>query len=225
MPKEKPTRAEVEHPAPESFHRVSSEAQARMLIDSRVRDLFNPFLGQERTVGEAAAEAGCSPAVMLYRVGVFLRAGLLRVAGERPRAGRPLKVYRSVHDAYFIPYALTPYADLEEVFRTSFRATSDRIAALAARRYRGLPWDGFRVYRRPGGEVWAEGTPDASEAVWPERDEGHLGTDFATELLLSEEEAFALQAQLLGFLQRGRSGEGRKPYLLSVAFMPLDAED
>lgn len=213
------------NPGPAAFHHVVSEAQARVLLDPRSRELFQPFLGRERTVAEAAAEAGCRPATMLYRVGTFLRCGLLKLVEERPRAGRALKVYRSSHDAYFIPYALTPYADLEEAFRASFRATADRLAALGARRFRHVGWDGFRVYRRKDGQVWSEGAPDLRRPVWPDVVERPLGMDFSAEIHLSEEEAMELQRRLLSASEKGRPGEGRRPYLLSVAFAPLEGED
>ena len=51
---------------------------------------------------------------MLYRIKTLLRAGLLEVVREEPRKGRAVKIYRSVHDAYFVPFTMTPYATLEE---------------------------------------------------------------------------------------------------------------
>ena len=48
---------------------------------------------------------GCSLNTMLYRIKtLLLRAGLLEVVREEPRKGRAVKIYRSVHDAYFIPF-------------------------------------------------------------------------------------------------------------------------
>lgn len=38
-----------------------------------------------------------SACALRYRVGTFLRAGLLRIARKRPRAGRAIKIYRPVH--------------------------------------------------------------------------------------------------------------------------------
>lgn len=195
-----------------------------MLMDPRVRRFFLPFLACDRTVGEAAAEAGCSPPVMLYRVGTFLRAGLLRVVHERPRAGRALKVYRSVHDAYLVPFSLMPYADLEEGFAAHFHANASRIAELVARRFRGRSWDGTRLYRRTDGETRIEGAPDAQRVVGLLDPARPVGMDFTTEIGLSEQEARALQAELLRLLELRRPGEGRRGYLLSVALVPLDDE-
>lgn len=207
---------------------MEDEAQARILLDeARVR-FFRPFLARERTVTEAAEEVGCKPSVMLYRVGTLLRAGLLRVVRERKRAGRPVKVYRSVYDAYFVPYALTPFATLEEAFYSVQEANAHRLARLTARRFRDRKWDGYRLFRDASGEAWLEGAPER-ETVWDLDDpERHLGLDYTTDVHLTAEEARALQAQLVAILRRHGSGTarpGRPAYLLSVAFQPVDEPD
>lgn len=43
-----------------------------------------------------------------------MQAGLLEVTRKQKRKGRAVKYYRSVHDAYFVPFATMPYATLEE---------------------------------------------------------------------------------------------------------------
>lgn len=93
---------------------MTDPTQARLLTDPRSKAFFKPFLVRERSVTEAARLLGCPLNTMLYRVGTLVRAGLLRVVREERRAGRAVKVYRSVHDAYFVPFALTLYATLEE---------------------------------------------------------------------------------------------------------------
>ncbi len=93
---------------------VSDQVQARFLTDPAKKTFFTPFLARERRVAEAAAELGCSVNRMLYQVRTLLGCGLLHVLREEPRAGRAVKVYRSVHDAYFVPFHATPYATLEQ---------------------------------------------------------------------------------------------------------------
>jgi len=93
---------------------VSDQAQARFLTDPAKKTFFVPYLARERRIGEAAAEVGCSVNRMLHQVRTLLGCGLLRVLREEPRAGRAVKVYRSVHDAYFVPFQATPYDTLEQ---------------------------------------------------------------------------------------------------------------
>ncbi len=93
---------------------VSDQTQARFLTDPAKKTYFLPFLARERRIAEAAAEVGCSTNRMLYQVRTLLNCGLLQVLREEPRAGRAVRVYRSVHDAYFVPFSATPYDTLEQ---------------------------------------------------------------------------------------------------------------
>lgn len=97
-----------------SFYTVTDPEQARLLTEPASKNFFKPFLACERSAAEAAALLPCGLNTMLYRIKTFLRAGLLKVTHERRRKGRAVKVYRSVHDAYFVPFRVTPYATLEE---------------------------------------------------------------------------------------------------------------
>lgn len=87
---------------------MSDQTQARFLTDPAKKRFLLPFLARERRIAEAAADVGCSINRMLYQVRTLVDCGLVRVLREEPRAGRAIRVYRSVHDAYFIPFAATP---------------------------------------------------------------------------------------------------------------------
>lgn len=219
---------------PEAFHRVEDAVRAGMLMDMNVRRYFEPFLAREATVSEAAAELACDPSLMLYRVGRFVRAGLLRVVKERKRAGRAIKVYRSSHDAYLVPYALTPFATLEEAFAAGYVANARRFARLVARQFRQRRWDGYRLYRQRSGETWFEGVPDEGRITDLTDPDRAPGLDYTIDVRLTEAEARELQSILVDVLQRfgplekrGASGGGeeRSTHMLSVAFVRADDED
>jgi len=93
---------------------VSDAGQARWLTDPTRKAFFVPFLARERKVSQAALELGCALPTMLYRVRRMVECGLLDVVREEPRAGKPVKIYRSRHDAYFVPFTATPYDTLEQ---------------------------------------------------------------------------------------------------------------
>lgn len=218
---------------PGAFHRVDDAAQARMLMDMEVRRYFEPFLAREKTVTEAAEEVGCDPSVMLYRVGRFVRAGLLRVVAERKRAGRAVKVYRSSHDAYLVPYAATAFATLEEAFAAAYEANARRFARLVARQFRQLRWDGYRLYRRPTGETWFEGAPDEDRMIDMADPERPPGLDYIIDVPLTEAEAREVQAILLDVLKRYGPAEERREraddkehtaYMLSVGFVRAEGD-
>ena len=93
---------------------VSDPVQARFLTDPAKKRFLLPFLARERRIAQAAEEVGCSINRMLYQVRTLAGCGLLRIVREEPRAGRAVRVYRSVHEAYFVPFAATPYDTLEQ---------------------------------------------------------------------------------------------------------------
>ena len=105
---------QTEEPNSPSPYVVADPTQARFLTDPAKKRFFLPFLARERRIAAAAAEADCSVNRMLYQVRTLVDAGLLQVVRVEPRAGRAVRVYRSVHDAYFVPFSATPYDTLEQ---------------------------------------------------------------------------------------------------------------
>lgn len=178
------------------FHRVDDTRQAKMLSAAGTRKYFEPFLARETSVKQAADVVGCSLNAMLYRVKTFIEAGLVRRVGERKRAGRPIKIYRSVHDAYFVPYSLTPFANLEDSFYAHYEAIFRRLARAQAWHYRQHHQDGQQLWRDARGEVWS---PDFdrrdTEADRLDREE-RIGIDFAAEVRLDGAEAQSLARTL-----------------------------
>ncbi|HKI57965.1 MAG TPA: hypothetical protein VKA00_01950 [Trueperaceae bacterium] len=147
---------------PGSAWEVTTALQARLLSDPAGRSYFIPFLARTRSVKAAAAEVGCRLDAMHYRVTRFLAAGLLGVVGETPRAGRPIKLYRSVADTFYIPFGLTPYAELEERIRRDLRSEEDRLVAALAHAVRLSGREGRRIYRSDDGEVMVDAAADTA---------------------------------------------------------------
>ena len=96
------------------FHTVTDPEQAQLLSNETSKAFFTPFLEREHSAKSAAEALGCSLNTLLYRIKVFLEAGLLTIVRREKRKGRAVKIYRSSHPAYFIPFELTPYATPEE---------------------------------------------------------------------------------------------------------------
>lgn len=150
-------------PPAEAFYTVTDPEQARPLSNAQTFEFFRPFAARERTATEAAEELGVNLDTMLYRIKTFLNVGLLHVSRLEKRAGRPIKYYRSVHDAYFIPFDVTPFADTEERLRYYFDKRSALIAPKMAAFLRQSGREGRRIYRNLNNdEVWSE---SAAEAV------------------------------------------------------------
>ncbi len=208
---------------PGAFHTVAIAEQARLLSDPKSLRFFTPFLASEKTVSGAARELTCELHTMLYRVRTFLKAGLLRVTREQKRMGRPVKIYRSVHDAYFIPFSATPYADLEERLREQLGPLTEELVRGFAGVIRQIGYDGRRLYRDAGGLVNSEAGEetrfglDYDNPAWP------VVYDFRCELYLPREEAKVLQRELRDLYARylpRRQVSPVEKYVLQVALVP-----
>ena len=172
---------------------------------------------------------------MLYRVTTFLEAGLLEVVHLEKRAGRPIKHYRSVHDAYLIPHSVTPYADVEEQLRSQMQKGHDVLVRGIAKVLQELDQEGRRVYRRQDtGEVWQESAGDTmlefdlldpqSLQTRLETYRGSVADSFSDKLSLTDEEAkaFMLELYAVWFRYQGKGEEKRKPYYFSLGLVPLE---
>ncbi|HEY0748129.1 MAG TPA: helix-turn-helix domain-containing protein [Steroidobacteraceae bacterium] len=71
------------------------------------RRLVLLLAGHERSVAEMAALMRLDLKYLHYHIGVLQRLGLLMVAHERARPGRPIKVYRAVSKSFFVPGRVT----------------------------------------------------------------------------------------------------------------------
>jgi len=215
------------------YFTVSDPQQARLLSDPRFQDAFFPFLARELGASAAAAELGLDLNAMLYRIRVLSKAGLLQVVRFEQRKGRPIKIYRSVHDAYFVPYEATPFADLEErLWRQQLPELRER-TSIQARRLRAGGIYGQNLFRNELGETWVQsGVSGGEELAWldPQRT---ASIDYRTDLLLTDAESREVQSALYELLQRHRPDSAsiphgsavpvdRQRFRLSVALLPLD---
>ncbi len=223
-------------PPAEAFHTVTDPEQARLLSDPASFRFFEPFVARELSVTVAAEEVGCKLDTMLYRVKTLLKAGLLDVSRLEKRAGRPVKHYRSVHDAYFVPFELTPYAEVEERLTLQFREYQALVVPTMARALRRMEREGRRVYRRrDNGEVWQESAGEsyapfdlydaASYGAYMANYRGPLTEMIGDTLMLTDAEARELLTGLYGVWRQFQGkGEGaaRHPYFLQFAVVPLE---
>ncbi|WP_162176590.1 ArsR/SmtB family transcription factor [Deinococcus frigens] len=207
-------------------HVIQDVGQAHLLSDPRSLTYFKPFLAEERTVSAAAQELGCNLNTLLYRVRVMLDAGLLRVTRTERRAGRAIKHYRSVHDAYFVPFGLTAYHTLEDrlaaqgapLFGTLIRAYGEVL--------RSSEHSGRFLLRDERGAVLTTDFP-------PQQTPGGLPIVFYdTTLTLDVADARALGENLQSAFGQGvsarasaSSGPAGQRYLLMVALLPLAEVD
>jgi hypothetical protein len=206
---------------------------ARLLLDEDAREVLGVFLGRSRSAQEAASELGRDLDAVLYRIKRLLQAGVVMVVAERHRGGRPVKVYRSTFDSWFVPFEALPYVDVEDTLSALHVAQGRRVARAAARHLVRTPWAGFFVERREDGRVWivgasagASGGIERTALVDTEPSGGAM--DATVELRLTAEDARALNQDLLDLVDRymAKSGdrEATPNRLLTVASVPIDED-
>lgn len=210
-----------------NWYTVQSEAQARLLARPEARRYLEPFIGRERTAGEAARELGVSVERLLYHLKRLRAAGLLLETGQRKRAGRPQRLYRAVADAFIVPFALTPFADLEEQYQRQAAPLEGLERRASTRRLHEQRLQNRLIYRDTTGEINSEtALPEglSRQQVYPEP-----GGDFAGVYQLDEasaREVGALWDALVERLQAVRqAGLPGRPYLIRAALVPLRPED
>lgn len=107
---------------------VADEPAAAFLLDADRLRFLHPFMRGERSTSEAASEVGVSVKDMAYRVKRMRELGLLELTREQKRAGRPVRYYRAP-DAFYIPFAVLPQAELEESVASLLHSSQQRLIA------------------------------------------------------------------------------------------------
>ena len=220
----------MEHPdssrPPGEFFRAHTAEQARLLTDDAATRFLEPFLGRERSASQAARELGVPIDTLLYRVSRFLEAGLLEIVREEPRAGRPIKIYRTVADGFYVPFELTSYAEHEEQMREQLRSGEEVIVRAASRLLREIGEEGRRIYRTSDGDVWYQSAGDEGKRLeWGDYERmkqmpGPAFEAFAGELTLSDDESKEMLVTLYRLYERFERtsrenvrGERGRPFL------------
>ena len=202
---------------------VERRDQAKLLSDQVAVSYLTPFLARERSASEAARELGVGIDTLLYRIRTFLAADLLEIVDEVPRAGRPIKIYRSVADGFFVPFELTDYAEVEEQARASLRDGEEAIVRAASSAARRVGFRGRVLYRLPDGEVMQQAAGEGGETVEIgdaealRRIPGPAYEAFSAELQLTDDDSKDLLLELYALYdryrqrsaEREREGRGR----------------
>jgi hypothetical protein len=213
---------------PDAAHILASPEEMRFL---------NPFIARERLISEAARELEVAPLLMYRRTVRLERLGLIRVTRTEARAGKPVRYYRSVADAFFVPFSATSADTLETLLLQGDDHRRRRLLSGLARSFReraahdgaelGLRW--YRdelgrvtmIHALGSGETGRVGLilsslEDGAPATW---------SDWST-MYLEYGEAKRLQRELAALYQKyfrvDAEPGARRPYLVRLAMAPVD---
>ncbi len=213
-------------PASATLAIVKAGAAADVLMDPRALRHLAPFLGRELTIGQAAAESGEKPNTTLARARRYLELGLLEVTGAVRRNGRPMKLYRTVADVFFVPFEATRSDSLEAALaeRDSYWEALLRRNVVKSRLESFGNW-GTRIYRDERGrlQVQTAVTPDANATTLHPAAPAVFSA-WRDAVMLDFEDAKALQRELFELLTRYQRLNGSQRYVLRLAMAPVLVE-
>ena len=180
---------------------IDDPAAAAVFAHARQRRILLALVAQERSLSQLSRATGTPLNLLHHHIGKLLRLGLARVTREARRAGSPIRFYRAVARAFFVPaeaMASPPGADMQR----HLRELLDRslLSTLKGVRY---SHDGS------GPQVRLVEEADALRA----------GAEVWLDLRLSSQEASAFTTELQQLLQRvaARSTSGGRRYLVHAA--------
>ncbi|GEM49551.1 hypothetical protein DC3_51860 [Deinococcus cellulosilyticus NBRC 106333 = KACC 11606] len=203
---------------------VHDPATVHLLTHPRSLQHLGVFLGQEKTVREAAQDLGLEPHRMLYWVKKLLSAGLIREVRTAKQQGKTIRWYRAVADRFDIPLKHIPSGTLEDLMG-HFDAHQARhlTRELVETTHRSV----LDVHRH---QVWIGGVGEVQLDLGTDgrRLHGHLLqeglpavlTHWAT-LSLSQEQAKQLQQELAQVISRYQKPSGSQKHLLRIALTPV----
>ncbi|WP_189005420.1 hypothetical protein [Deinococcus roseus] len=201
---------------------VSDPEVAAFLTEAASVRYFEPFLGQECTLKDAASQLKISMSGLFYWLQRMLDLQILEVSRIQERRGRAIKHYRSVADGFFIPFHLTRAGTHEDMLRDREKPQQDLLIRSMARVREKQPqkW-GILLSREEPGLIRsmfasADG-PAKAGAQSPASMSGWITAH------LSPAQASMLQQRMQDLLQEvtlmGEAGEGEH-YVLHVGMAP-----
>ncbi|MEX2535371.1 MAG: hypothetical protein WD273_07175 [Trueperaceae bacterium] len=202
---------------------VKDARMADLLTDPATLRQLEPFLGRSVSVGQAARESSQKPNTVLSRVRRLIAAGVLVEHERVARNGRPVRLYRSAADTFFIPFDSTSAESLEASLsdREAYWEKLLRENVVRARRERIGVW-GTRIYRDSRGRLQIQ------TAVTPERNYTTLDPEgpavlsaWRDRVYLDFEDAKALQREMFALLKRYQQKEGAQRYIVRLGMAPI----
>ena len=207
--------------------RIENREVARRLLEPTTLRVLAPFVGRSRAASAVARELETPLNTLLYQLRGLLEVGLLEVVREERRAGRAIKLYQAVADAFLLPYAVTPAETPEVLLAQEHAPRQERlIQSLVRAAYGELGAQGERVW---GVRVGLEGgrltvqNATGPQSSWNFLDERApaLVDLWAEDITLDFAEAKALQKELCDLFGRYRAKRGQQSYIVRLGMAPL----
>ena len=207
----------------QNWHRVEDARACELLTDRSLLRVLAEFTGRENTINRAATSLEMTVSALYKIVKRFEGLNLIEVTRTEARSGRAIRHYRTVADAFFIPFRTHPPERISgqnwALHQALFRRGLDRL--YRQERFVEQDW-GVLTAIAPNGSVYLEIT-SASGRTWAElMAEGPAVVSGWHAVYLGIEDAKALQRELDDVLARYLKKRGPRKYLLGAFLTDVD---
>jgi hypothetical protein len=203
---------------------ITDPEVAQFMLNGEQQRLIHPFMGRETTLTTAARELDVSVGALLYRVNKWISQGLVFVTRSERRAGRPVKLYRSTADRFFVPVLMTETGQLLDVLRDTRDYYDRLLTSNLARALKDDPDLGVSVFRNGEGQVQSVLSQHA-EVVEPDASQKKVFDFFLPSLELDENDADGFRQELGELVLRYATKGGKTRYMLHVGFTPIVTQE
>jgi hypothetical protein len=206
----------------ENVSSVIDNAEAISFLCDPTRHRFlEPFF-KPQSVAKAATDLHEQLHIVYRQVKRMIRLGLIRETGVQHRAGRPIRLYSTVAQRFFVPFT---HHSLQETLMDFNAFRHEQLVTSIASSWllfsdTNLGW-GTTIYRTPAGRIGVQ-TPTTLESMLspiPLRPTLMRWN----EMRLSRDDATALQAQLLEVLKtfERKTSPEHETYLVGLSMAAL----
>jgi hypothetical protein len=207
----------------QTWHRVENPEACELLTDRALLRVLAQFTGRENTMANAAKSLEMTIGALYKILKRFEGLGLVTVTRTEARAGRAIQHYRTVAEAFFVPFRTHPPERISvqnwALHQALFRRGLDRL--YREERFVEQDW-GVLTAIAPNGGVYLEIT-SASGRAWADLiAEGPAVVSGWHAVYLGIEDAKALQRELDDVLARYLSKRGPRKYLLGAFLTDVD---
>jgi hypothetical protein len=204
---------------------VTDPKAAAVLLDPDSSMLLKPFMRGPKTVHEAATELSKEPTELYYPVRRMHELGILEIAFESPRRGRPLKHYQTSAEGFFVPFQATPFGSVEEFIVRSEEAWSRQLMRSLAKELTtgaGFEHWGLRITYE-NGFIMHNQSLSPTLGFLPPQEPGSVVTTWDTNFYLSDADVLQLAEEVSAVVERYREKRTGSRRVLRFAIAPWEA--
>lgn len=209
--------------------RVVTDARAvAVLLDPEFVSTLKPFMAGPCTIRHAAEMLDMRLERLYYRAQRMLELGLLEIVREEPRRGRPMKVYQSSAEAFFIPFHSTPFERVEDLIIRNEESWSRRLVKSVAKALTAdvdLDRWGLNIAFRDGYLMFGYIMHPPQESTGPQAnadDADGVSSEWTTDYYLSASDVEQMVTEVYEVLNRYRERRTGPRRVLRFAVAPWE---